>query len=136
MTKREIINLCLELPDVYEDYPFDLITADPTAWAAIRHKGNYKSFAFITVYGGRLIINLKCDPMDAIFLRQMFKGVTAGYHMNKEHWNTIYLDGGVPLELLKDMIRHSYELSKSKRAGGGIRHQRSRIRGQRMEVRE
>ena len=114
MTKRELIDLCLELPDVAEAYPFDLITAAPDSWAAIQHRGNKKTIAFVSVHKGRLIINLKCEPALAVFLREQYKDLTAGYHMNKEHWNTIYPDGDVPVEALCGMIKHSYELTKPK----------------------
>lgn len=42
MTKRDLINLCLELDGTYEDYPFDLAPEAPGAWAVMRHKGNHK----------------------------------------------------------------------------------------------
>ena len=114
MTKRELINLCLEWPDAIEAYPFDLITDAPEAWAAMQHKANKKAFAFVSVRKGRLMINLKCNPVEADLFRQMFKDCTPGFHMNKEHWNTVYPDGDVPLEMLKMMIDKSYELIKPK----------------------
>ena len=114
MTKRELVNLCLELPDTIEYYPFDIDPEDPKAWAAIQHNGNRKSLAFVSVHRGQLIINLKCNPFEADMFRQMFKDCTPGYHMNKDHWNTIVPDGDVPLEMLKMMIEKSYELTKPK----------------------
>lgn len=55
-------------------------------------------------------INLKCEPTEALMLRQIFPAVTAGYHMNKKHWNTLLLDGSVPENEVKRMIEHSYAL--------------------------
>ena len=52
MTRRELIDYCLTLPDVYEDYPFDGI-ADAGAWAVMRHRMNKKSFALIYERNGR-----------------------------------------------------------------------------------
>ncbi|MCL2062083.1 MAG: phosphotransferase [Firmicutes bacterium] len=112
MTKREAINLCLSWADSCEAYPFDLDINAPEAWAAIQHKGNKKAFALISIHRGQLIINLKCDPLEADLFRQMYKSCTPGYHMNKEHWNTVVPDGDVPLEMLKVMIDKSYELTK------------------------
>jgi predicted DNA-binding protein (MmcQ/YjbR family) len=64
---------------------------------------------------GRLYINLKCDPIQADLLRSIFESVTPGWHMNKEHWNTVYIDGGdVPEQELFDMINNSYDLIKPK----------------------
>ena len=114
MTKRELIDLCLEFNGAYEDYPFELLTDTPDAWALLRHKGNRKSFASITVHQGRLMINLKSNPFEADILRQTFKDITPGYHMNKDHWNSVYPDGDVPPELLRALIEKSYELTKPK----------------------
>lgn len=87
MNRHELIQYCLTYPDTYEDYPFDDIPDSDTAWAVIRHRLNKKSFAFIYERGG-LCVNLKCEPMRADFIRQMYIGVMPPYHMNKEHWNT------------------------------------------------
>ncbi|CAH1223953.1 hypothetical protein PAECIP111893_05054 [Paenibacillus plantiphilus] len=65
-----------------------------------------RMFALITVGS----ISLKCDPVIAENLREQYKAVTPGYHMNKQHWNTIQLDGSIPEEELHDMINHSYDL--------------------------
>ncbi|RVU33341.1 MmcQ/YjbR family DNA-binding protein [Rheinheimera riviphila] len=55
-------------------------------------------------------INLKCDPTEALMLRQIFPAVTPGYHMNKQHWNTVLLDASVPENEIKRMIETSYAL--------------------------
>jgi predicted DNA-binding protein (MmcQ/YjbR family) len=54
-------------------------------------------------------ITLKCDPARALHLREKYRAVTPGYHVNKRLWNTIGLDGSVPDDELVDLIRHSYE---------------------------
>ena len=113
MTRQGIIDFCLTFPAAYKDYPFDDIT-DPGAWTAMRHRTNKKTFAFIAVHNGQLIVNLKCDPFEADLLRQMFESVTPGYHMNKTHWNTVALGGDVADSELKRMIGHSYDLIKPK----------------------
>ena len=113
MTRQELIDLCLTFPDTYEDYPFDDVV-DENSWTAMRHKTNKKTFAFINRHNDRLCVNIKCDPFEADLLRQMFADVTAGYHMNKVHWNTVYPDGDVPDDELLRMIAHSYDLIKPK----------------------
>lgn len=55
-------------------------------------------------------MNLKCDPTEALMLRQIFPAITPGYHMNKQHWNTLRLDGSVPENEIKRMIENSYAL--------------------------
>ena len=113
MTRQEIIEYCLTFPCAVEEYPFDVVIND-SAWTAMRHSANKKCFAFISVWNGRLIANLKCDPMEADFLRQAFRDVIPGYHMNKIHWNTVFLDGNVPEDDIKNMICASYDLIKPK----------------------
>lgn len=55
-------------------------------------------------------INLKCDPEQAILLREQYPAVQPGYHMNKKHWNTILMDGAIPDRLLQQWIDDSYHL--------------------------
>lgn len=63
---------------------------------------------------GKLYVNLKCDPADAHILRDLYPGVTPGYHMNKLHWNSIVIDGSVPENAFKKMMEESYRLVVSK----------------------
>jgi predicted DNA-binding protein (MmcQ/YjbR family) len=55
-------------------------------------------------------VNLKCDPDLALDLRDRYEQIKPGYHMNKKHWNTVEIDGGIPAIELRGMIDHSYEL--------------------------
>jgi len=58
-----------------------------------------------------LRVNLKCDPIYALELRSIYEGVSAGYHMNKKHWNTVMLEEtDVDEESIKELIDHSYDL--------------------------
>lgn len=54
--------------------------------------------------------NVKCDPEKAIQLREEFTEVIPGYHMNKKHWNTVYIDGSLNDKQLQEMITDSYNL--------------------------
>lgn len=55
-------------------------------------------------------LNLKCDPEEAIALREQYPAITPGYHMSKIHWNTISMDDTVPDEKIIHMINESYRL--------------------------
>ncbi len=55
-------------------------------------------------------VNLKCDPEEAILLREQYPAVQPGYHMNKKHWNTILMDGSIGDRLLAQWITDSYQL--------------------------
>ena len=69
-----------------------------------------KMFALVSEDETPLRINLKCDPEEAQILRGMHKSIIPGYHMNKEHWNTIILDESSPDRLIYKMIDDSYKL--------------------------
>jgi predicted DNA-binding protein (MmcQ/YjbR family) len=56
-----------------------------------------------------VMLNLKCDPDRAIELRDEYDSIQPGYHMNKQHWNSVYLDGEVPDEVVLELIRHSFD---------------------------
>jgi len=59
-------------------------------------------------------MNLKCDPEEAIMLRDIFPAVIPGYHMNKRLWNTIILDGSIPQGEIERMIDNSFKLVVNK----------------------
>ncbi|WDE04740.1 MmcQ/YjbR family DNA-binding protein [Thalassomonas viridans] len=59
-------------------------------------------------------MNLKCEPEEAVMLRDIFPSVIPGYHMNKRLWNTVILDGSIPQGELERMIDNSFMLVVSK----------------------
>ena len=60
---------------------------------------------------GKEIITLKLEPMYGQILREQYHShIVPGYYMNKEHWNSIYVEGNVPDGVLRDMIDKSYAL--------------------------
>ena len=63
---------------------------------------------------GHYCINLKCDPDEAVMLRDIFPSVIPGYHMNKTQWNTVILDGSIPQGEIERMIDNSFKLVVSK----------------------
>jgi predicted DNA-binding protein (MmcQ/YjbR family) len=79
-------------------------------WEAFQYKLKDKLVAYSADYKGRPIITLKGDPFQNEILRQKYHDITAGYHMNKDWWNTVYLDGKVPESVVKEMIDVSYGL--------------------------
>lgn len=102
-TRQEAIAYGLTFENTYLDTPFK-----DTNWQLIRIKGSRKAFLWIYEKDGVINLNVKVDPQWRDFWRQTYKSVVAGYHQNKEHWNTIILDGNVPDEDVKRMIAESY----------------------------
>jgi len=91
---------CISKKSATESFPFGEDT--------LVFKTNGKIFALVNL-DGDLSINLKCDPVFAIELRERYISVTPGYHMNKKHWNTVNLNGSVPDKEVFSWIDHSYE---------------------------
>ena len=108
--RQEGIDFCLTLKGAYEDYPFH-----DANWTVMRHKENRKMFAAVYEHQGNIWVNVKCDPGMTYMWRNAFKSVVPAYHMNKEHWNSIILDGRVGDDAIRNMIYDSYELTKPKR---------------------
>ena len=93
---------CLMQLHSIEDFPFG-----PDFYV---YKVVGKVFAILSETKGVARVNLKCDPAEALMLRDIFAAVTPGYHMNKRHWNTLLLDGSVPQNEVKRQIENSYQL--------------------------
>jgi len=101
----------LAKPDVEESLPFgpDVLV----------FKVSGKVFLLIPLDSHPLQFNAKCDPERALELREAYPTILPGYHMNKTHWNTVILDGSVPIPLVRELIDHSYALvaPKGRRKG-------------------
>ena len=110
MTRKQLISLCLNFNNTYEDYPFNKRQSS-LLWTTIRHKENKKIFALIFERNNILYINLKCDPQRIEVMRELYKDVLPGFHMNKNHWNTVVVNGDISREELTKMIQHSYDLT-------------------------
>jgi predicted DNA-binding protein (MmcQ/YjbR family) len=93
---------CLSKPGATEGTPFG---SDVLVF-----KVGGKVFALAALDDVPTRVNLKCDPDLALDLRDRYEQVQPGYHMNKKHWNTVEIDGGIPAVELRRMIDHSYEL--------------------------
>ena len=92
----------LSLPESVETFPF----GPDVAVFKVRNK----MFATLGVEKGVANTNLKCDPNQALMLRDLFPAVKPGYHMNKKHWNTVDLDGSVPVPEIEAMMDESFWL--------------------------
>jgi len=102
MNIEDFREYCLTKPDATEGSPF----GDDT----LVFKVGGKMFALASLDDVPARVNLKCDPEHALDLRDRYEAVQPGYHMNKKHWNTIELGGGIPEAELRGMIDHSYDL--------------------------
>lgn len=102
MNIEDISEYCLSKKGASEDFPFDEET--------LVFKVMAKMFALIPLERIPLQINLKCEPELAVELREWYEAVRSGFHMNKKHWNTIWVDGSLRDELIYRWIDDSYNL--------------------------
>ena len=104
ITREEALAFGLSFPDTYQEAPFH-----DNNWQLVRVRGSKKAFLWTYERGGYLNLNVKVDPEWRDFWRKTFASVIPGYHQNKEHWNTIIIDGSIPDEDVKRMIAESYD---------------------------
>lgn len=112
-TREEALAYGLSFPNTYQDAPFH-----DSNWQLVRVKGSKKAFLWTYERNGCINLNVKALPEWRDFWRSAYESVIAGWHQNKEHWNTIILDGTIPSKDIRRMIAESYDLvtdSPSKR---------------------
>ena len=97
---------CIKKPGTTEHFPFDEDTL------VFKVMGKMFALSSLTSWeNGEPRINLKCDPEEAVLLREQYpESVLPGYHMNKQHWNTVVLNGELTTKELQEFIDHSYAL--------------------------
>jgi len=98
---QHIINYCHSLKGTNHDFPFG---PNPMVFRV-----GGKMFCLLSM-DDPISMNLKCDPVYALALREKHAAITPGYHMNKKHWNTVQLDGTLDAAFLEELIRDSYDL--------------------------
>lgn len=103
-TREEALEYALSFPDSYQDAPFH-----DDNWQLVRVKGSKKAFLWTYERNGYINLNVKATPDTRDLMRMAYASVVPGWHQNREHWNTIILDGTVPDEAIKQMIAESYD---------------------------
>lgn len=104
-TREEALAYGLTFPNTYQEAPFH-----DSNWQLIRVKGSKKAFLWTYELNNQMCINVKVHPEWRDFWRQTYDSVLPAYHQNKEHWNTVILDGSIPDNEIKRMIAESYDL--------------------------
>lgn len=109
-TREEVLQFGLTFPNTYLDAPFH-----DDNWQLVRVQGSKKAFLWTYEKDENLCINVKADPEWRDLWRNTYSAIIPGYHQNKEHWNTIILDGTVPKDEIERMITDSYDLITEKK---------------------
>jgi predicted DNA-binding protein (MmcQ/YjbR family) len=105
MDIEQFRTICLELNETTEEFPFGPNT--------LVYKVRGKMFA-LTDLEQFTSINIKCDPEEAIELRERYAAVQPGYHMNKNHWNTVLMDNTISDKIIRQWVIDSYDLVSKK----------------------
>lgn len=104
-TREEVLEYGLSFPDTYQEAPFH-----DDNWQLVRVKGSKKAFLWTYEKDGYINLNVKVNPEWRDFWRSTYQAVIPGYHQNKEYWNTIILNGTIPVDDIKRMIAESYDI--------------------------
>lgn len=105
MNIQQLYEFCLSKKAVTEHFPFDEDT--------LVFKVGGKMFCLASLQdweNGNPSISVKCDPNYADELRVLFESVTPGFHSNKKHWNTVFINKEIQDKKIVHFINHSYEL--------------------------
>ena len=106
-TRGEYLAMALEFGDAYTDTPFH-----DDNWVLVRHRHNKKTYAFTFEREGNLWVNLKLPADWGTFFRSVYPSVLPAYHMNKEHWSSVILDGSIPDGEIVRMTEMSFQLTE------------------------
>lgn len=106
MNIKEVRKYCLSLPDTEEAMPYG------EDWVVFRVGG--KIFLHILLEAPIPTIAVKLLPERGEELREEYNAFSPAYHLNKKHWNDIFIEGSFPNRMIEDWIKESYELVKSK----------------------
>ena len=104
-TREEALAYALSFPETYQEAPFHDFN-----WQIVRVRGSKRAFLWTYERDGFINLNVKVSPEWRDLWRSTYPAVLPGYHQNKDHWNTIILDGSIPAEEIKRMIAESYDL--------------------------
>lgn len=104
MNLEDYRNYCLQFPGVEEGFPFD------TKTLVFKVAGKMFALCDVDDFQG---VNLKCNPERSLRLREEYTSIRPGFHMNKQHWNTVGLYGDVDDRLLLELTDHSYDLIRA-----------------------
>ena len=119
-TRQEVLDMALALPGAVPDMPFD----EDFDTTVLRHGETGKWFGIVMKVprakvglsgeDATEILNLKCDPMLSYGLRQTHPDILPAWHMNKQHWISVRLEGDVPEDVLQSLVEMSYDLTRKK----------------------
>lgn len=120
IARKRVLEMAMALPGATSDQPFD----EDFDSTVLRHGVGGKWFGLVMKVprgkvglpgeGAAEVLNLKCDPLVSYGLRQTYPDILPAWHMNKQLWISVRLEGDVPEDVLKTLIQMSYDLTDKK----------------------
>lgn len=128
MNREELFDYVKKTYDTLPDYPW----REEPDYAVLRHGDDQKWYGLVMyLQRSKLglpmgttgnpkedtwidVLNVKVDPALAELLRET-PGIRPAYHMNRQHWITILLDGSCPDDLILDLLDDSFAMTASKK---------------------
>jgi predicted DNA-binding protein (MmcQ/YjbR family) len=102
VTADELRDWCLSMPGAIEDFPF-------VPGVSVFKVGG-KMFALTALAAEPLTVSVKCDPVLAESLRDSYRSIVPGYHLNKRHWVTVTINDDAHDDMVRDLVQDSYDL--------------------------
>ncbi len=111
MTLEEYINHCQNKPGVTIESPM----GPGSIWVKVMGKMFSLTNTDDMKMGKETVppfhfINLKCEPERAMELREQYPAIKGAWHQSKKHWNSVYMDGSVKDDLIRELIDHAYTI--------------------------
>ncbi len=111
MTFESFTSYCLTKIGAEETYPF----GDHAVWFKVGGKAFAWTFIKPFTFGDELghpfmFVNLKCRPEEANAMREAYQAIKPGWHQNKKHWNSVFMDGSLSEDKIRELIDQSYEV--------------------------
>lgn len=108
MNIEEFRAYCLSFSGVHDKMPFDKATSDYDRNLLVFYVAD-KWFCFVNIDVFDFC-NIKCRSEQIEDLHERYEGITPGYHMNKKHWISVHFEKDVPDKLIKELVKHSYDI--------------------------
>lgn len=105
MTNSDLLLYCMNKPGAEQSVHSD--------WKATQIKVADVLYAMVHDVEERPAVSLKGSPELADLLREQHKDVFPSAHLNKAHWNTVYLDGSLPDSQIYYLVDASYQQALS-----------------------
>ena len=125
MNIEEFREYCLSLPDTTEETPFEKFFASKASQRAERSRGKFTILVFYV--GGHMFcyfnvddfsnITIKCDPAEMAEMKEHYESVSDPFNGDKRYWISVQPNMDLPDKELKELVRKSYEIVKSRRHG-------------------